>query len=127
MGTMGKKLTIRETMRVGLQVGSSETLDELLTERGISAMRQGSVLRWIALWGMFVTVAGREPRSPDDLAMSLGVKARTAYEYQRAFRQAFPEYQTPATVWAMVEREVDVKNAHPVVLAEQVGSVRFAS
>lgn len=126
MGYMGKKLTARESIRVGLQVGTSETLDELLTDRGIGSLRQRSVLKWIALWGMFVTAAGREPRSPDEMVTALRVKRRTAYEYQRAFREAFPEFDTPATLWAMVESEVDAKNAHPVVLAEQLGSVRIA-
>lgn len=126
MSTMGKKVTATDGLRLGLQVGASESVGELLTERGIGSLRQQSVLKWIALWGIFVTAAGREPRSPDEVIVGLRVKRRSAYNYQRAFREAFPEFDTPAVLWAMVAAEVEAKNAHPVVLAEQLGLVRLA-
>lgn len=126
MGAMGKKLRARDAARIGLQVGTSKSLEELLSSRGISLRRQASVLRWVALWGIFVTAAGREPRNVEELSAGLKVKVRTAYEYQAAFREGFPEFDTPAALWTLVVEGVNAEDVHPVVLTEQLGAVKIA-
>lgn len=100
----------------GLRVGQSETLAELVVGRGASPLRALSAFYWIASWGLFVDLNDREPRGVEEVATSVGIKPRTAYNWQKAFRELFPEYSTPATLWDLVHDQVPGDDPHVVGL-----------
>jgi hypothetical protein len=103
----------------GLRVGQSETLAELVVGRGASPLRALSAFYWIAAWGLFVDLNEREPRNVDEVASSCGLKPRTAYNWQKAFRELFPEYSTPATLWELVHDQVPGDD--PQIIGLQLG------
>lgn len=100
----------------GLRVGQSETLAELVVGRGASPLRALSAFYWIAAWGLFIDAHEREPRSVEEVATAVGIKPRTAYNWQKAFRELFPEYSTPATLWDLVHDQVPGDDPHVVGL-----------
>lgn len=116
-----KSAAARRSVDAGRRVGSSDTLAELVAERKVNPLRALSVFSWIAAWGIFVEGMGREPRSMAELIATLEMNQRTAYRWQKAFREAFPEYKTPALLWAVVVDQVPVESHDPAVMAMAMG------
>lgn len=108
MGRMMKRSPsgARAAVASGLRVGRSETLAAHVLDRGISPVRALSAFNWIGAWGIFHDQLGREPRNVDEVAEALGISVRTAYGWQAKFREIFPEYSTPATLWELVHAQV---------------------
>lgn len=114
-----RKVTPRGVVRAagaGRRVGQSETLADLVVARGASPLRGLSAFYWIAAWGLFVDTHEREPRNVDEVSRSLGISRRTAFNWQKAFREVFPEYSTPATLWELVHDQVPGDDPHVVGL-----------
>jgi hypothetical protein len=129
MATKDSKVSAEESTKpvrpvkaadVARRVGQSGTLADFVVARGASPLRSLHVFYWIAAWGMFQEVNGREPTSAEEIAPAIGVNLRTLYRWQKAFREVFPEYATPALLWALVGDQVQGDN--PDVMALQLGA-----
>lgn len=114
---------IIRTAKVGWAVGGSDTLVEMLMERGLSLPKAMTVCRWVALWGVVREGTGREPSSVDEVVALTKVPRRTAFRWQAAFRDAFPEMQSPAVLWEVVK--ADTKGRDVDSIAVQVGAARL--
>lgn len=105
------------------RTGSSQTLADLVAGRGAHPLRGLSAFYWIAAWGVFVEANGREPASVDEVVESLRIKRSTAFNWQKAFREIFPEYSTPATLWAIANEQVH--GTDPKTVGMQLGGVEL--
>ncbi len=109
-----------KSAKVGAEVS---TLADLLAERGVHPIRQVTVLSYVALWGQFRDAHEREPTSVDELAAGVGAPKRTVYRWQKAFRETFPEYQSPAVLWEIARGQV--AGDDPKVVGMQMGAVKL--
>jgi hypothetical protein len=59
-------------------------------------MRQTiKALKFAIGWGLSTAWLGREPDSIEEYAKEVGESRATAFRYQQAFREAFPEEDSP--------------------------------
>lgn len=52
-------------------------------------------LKFAIGWGLSTAWLGREPESIEEYAVEVGESRATAFRYQQAFREAFPEEVSP--------------------------------
>jgi hypothetical protein len=97
---------VARSFKAGWAVGGSETLTEVLMDRGVSLPKAMTVCRWIALWGVYREATGLEPESVDAVCALTKVNRRTAFRWQAGFREAFPEMQSPAVLWELVKADL---------------------
>jgi hypothetical protein len=116
---------VKRSFDVGSRVGGSETLAELVAERNIHPLRVLSVYSFIASWGIFVDALGYEPNSVDELAEVLKIKRDRAFRWQKAFREAFPEYRTPALLWAAIDDQVNTSSGDLSVVTMTIGAAKL--
>lgn len=109
----------RAAVASGLRVGRSDTLAALVVEKGCSPLRALSAFNWIGAWGIVHDSLEREPRSVEEVAQVVKVSPRTVYGWQAAFREIFPEYSTPAVLWAKIHEQVETDD--PVVAGLSLG------
>jgi len=115
-----KKSSRVSAAAVAKRVGQSSTLADLVVERAVHPATGLSAFYWISAWGLVLESTGLEPRTPAEVAAALGMPRSTAFSWQKAFRKVFPEYQTPAVLWASVSDQVTAED--PSVAAYQVGA-----
>jgi len=108
--------------KAGWAVSGSETLTDHLMERGLSLIQAMGVCRYVAMWGLYREATGVEPESVDQIIERVKVPRRTAFKWQKSFREAFPEYQSPAVLWEMVKSDVRAQELNSA--AVQVASAR---
>lgn len=111
------------SFKAGWAVGGSDSLTDVLMERGLSLPKAMSVCRWVALWGIVREGTGKEPGSVDEVVALTKVSRRSAFRWQAAFRDAFPELQSPAVLWEMVR--ADTKGRDVDSVAVQIGAARL--
>lgn len=111
---------MKRSVNVGWSVGQSKTLTDVLMDRGLSMSKAVQVCYYVAVWGLYRDALGMEPESADVLALALKVDRRTVFRWQAAFRQAFPEFRSPAVLWEMVKADVRGDDAQSV--AFQIGA-----
>lgn len=118
------RAAIRDGLATGIKVGSSDTLGAQLLKRGVKPVRALSAFYWVAAWGTFFDQTGREPRNADEVAQLLKLSTRTAYSWQQKFREVFPEYSTPATLWHQLHDQVEGDD--PVAIGLGMGAAIVA-
>lgn len=104
-----RRLSATETARLSFRVSAHNTLADLVMERvGGDYVAATHVLGFISAFGVFVEQNGREPRSVVQLASSVKSKRSRATidRWASKFREAFPEYEMPAVLWASVREQV---------------------
>jgi hypothetical protein len=92
----------------GAAVGyrTAETLADVVLDRQSNPVTAYHVLNYIAVWGVFVESQGREPRSIREMSEIVGQSRATIDRWASKFRKTFPEYETPAVIWAQVRSKV---------------------
>jgi hypothetical protein len=96
-------------VRAGATIGyvTSSTLADEVFERVKNPVTAWQILNYVAIWGVFVEVHGREPRSYRDMETVATQSYVTLSRWGGKFRTAFPEYDTPALLWAKVRPQLD--------------------
>lgn len=107
--------------KTGRQVANNDTLAELVLARGVSPVRAITAFSWIAAWGSTYEALGREPRNVEEVCAVLKINRRTAFGWQARFREIFPEYQSPATLWQLVHDQVRTTD-DPALLSLELGA-----
>lgn len=107
-------------LKAARTVVDNDTLAEMVHARGVSPVRAITAFSWIAAWGATYDALGREPRNVEEVCVVLKLSRRTAFNWQSKFREIFPEYQTPATLWQIVHDQVH--GSDPVVVSLQLGA-----
>jgi len=116
-----KTASAKAQIRAGARVGRNKTLAEILSARGFSTRRTLTVLKFVAVWGLYLEHEGKEPATVDDICALTGYNRSTVFGWQSSFREAFPEYQSPAVLWSIVS---DTANSEEVeLLAMQLASI----
>ena len=112
--------------RLGFGVAGDQTLADVLEQRGVHPLRQFTVLKFVATWGLVTETLGREPHSYGEFIRVSQVKPRTGWAWLAAFREAFPEFDSPAPLWAGVrDRVAGTKSV--TGLAAQLASLRLGA
>lgn len=73
--------------------------------RGKKALR---VCYFIGMWGSFMERQGADV-GIEAFIREYSLPRQTAYLWQREFREAFPEYSTPAPIWKLIRPQVDLQ------------------
>jgi hypothetical protein len=107
-------------MKAARQVVDNDTLAAMVHARGVSPVRAITAFSWIAAWGATYDALGREPRNVEEVCAVLKLNRRTAFNWQAKFREIFPEYQSPATLWQLVHDQVH--STDPVVASLELGA-----
>jgi hypothetical protein len=117
------KLGLADGLRDGWAV-SGMTLAEVVEERTDGVLGMVNLLTYIALWGRFVELVGREPVSRLELSTSMRVPNKTLWRWAELFADSFPELESPAPLWELVRGKLsDDLNRSPAVLAVKLGAV----
>jgi hypothetical protein len=117
-----RRIGLAGQLDISAKVGSHESLGQLVLDRCNGSHSDAvKVLSYVAAFGVFTTQAGREPRSVNELGTASSRRSRATLErWQTAFQRAFPEYSTPAVLWAMVRDQVEVTDE--TLLALTIGA-----
>ncbi len=107
--------------RTGATVGyvNADTLADTVLDRISNPVKAWQTLNYVALWGVFVESQGHEPRSTREMAEKFTQSHATINRWAKVFKAAFPEYDTPAVLWARVREQLDAR------AVEDVDSVAF--
>lgn len=90
----------------GVGYRTAETLADIVLDRQSNPITAYHVLSYVAVWGVFVESQGREPRSIREMSELVGQSRATLDRWSQKFRKTFPEYDTPAVIWAQVRDKV---------------------
>lgn len=123
---LGRRLSLGDQARLAMRVSTTDSLAELVLARTGGHLRATHVLSFIAAYGVFVEQTGREPGSVLEMAATVKSERsrQTLDRWARQFRQAFPEYDMPAVLWASIRDQV-VKDTPPTsaeALSLQIGA-----
>lgn len=113
---MSKRASFKEQLEAGAAVGANRTLIAFLSDRGLSHTESLHVLKFVAIWGLTTEKLGREPRVIEDICEVVPYRRATAFKWQTAFRDAFPEYQTPAVLWSIVRGWADAEDVEVMAM-----------
>jgi hypothetical protein len=105
-----------------VRLSTSKTLADEIIER-VGFTESLRVARFIAFWGLYHETHGIEPASIDDLAAFLGKSKSWMFKLQSSFREAFPEYKSPAILWDRARDQVE--GTDPDVLVMKLGAVEL--
>lgn len=95
---------------------TAATLADVVLDRQSNPIAAYHVLNYIAVWGVFVETQGREPRSIHEMSELVSQSRATLDRWAQKFRKTFPEYDTPAVLWAQVRENL----ADPVEDADRL-------
>jgi len=113
------QLGLPDGIRDGWAIGNS-SLAELVHERSDGPTGMLHVLIYIALWGKFFDLTGREPASGRELATAMQMPNKTLARYRLRFISAFPELESPRPLWEAFASEVEADDP-PDVIAFKLG------
>lgn len=87
--------------------------------------RKGVLLvAFVAGWADFIESQGRPPRNVAEYAVSVRQSHTKAYRELSYFREAFPEYETPTELWALIKERAPAGRNRDL-LALELGSVQL--
>ena len=96
-----RKAPPKSQIVAGSRVGRNKTLIDALATRGLTNIESLHVLKYVAVWGLYLEETGNEPRTVDEICELVSYKRAVMFKWQTAFRKAFPEYTTPAILWSV--------------------------
>ena len=109
----------RRAVRAGVKVGNTTAAvlgDVVLDRVGGNPVTAVNVLSFVGAWGVFVEVYKREPSSLRELSQASGRSSRTIDRWASKFRDAFPEYRSPAVLWSQVRSQLIEEQEGKLVL-----------
>jgi len=116
-----------QQMRLGLSDGvrdgwavANSSLADLVHERVDGPTGMLHVLIYVALWGKFFDLTGREPSSGRELAAAMQMPNKTLSRYRLRFISAFPELESPAPLWEVFGQDI-AEDDPPDVVAFKLG------
>lgn len=113
------KLGLADGIRDGWAIGHS-SLAELVYERVDGPTGMLHVLVYVALWGKFYDLTGREPTSGRELAAAMHIPNKTLARYRLRFVSAFPELESPVELWKAFGADIEADDP-PDVVAFKLG------
>lgn len=102
-------------------------LGDLVLDRcGREIGRAMKVLSYVAAWGLFYEANGRGPNTVREFSAAVKVPRNTANRWDHAFRETFPDLESPALLWAQVKAGVRSDSVEVVALEVGASQVKIA-
>lgn len=113
------QLGLTDGIRDGWAVGTS-SLADIVYDRTHGPTEMLHVFVYIAIWGKFFELTGREPTSGRELSGAMKMPNKTLARYRIRFESAFPELENPRPLWEAFASDVEADDP-PELVAFKLG------